>query len=193
MNNRFLPLEQIETEAVLSLDDDTYMGHDEIIFAFRVWRQNREKIVGFPARVHSWEKDKWFYNSNYTCEYSMILTGVAFYHKYYSYLYWNVMPKSIRDTVDELTNCEDIALNFLVSHITRTAPLKVTSRWTFKCPGCPVSLWEDPSHFTERHMCVQYFSEIYGYNPLLTSQYRADSVLYKTKLPEGKQKCFRYV
>ena len=36
-----------------------------------------------------------------------------------------MMPKVIRDKVDELMNCEDIAMNFLVSHITGKPPLKV--------------------------------------------------------------------
>ena len=29
-------------------------------------------------------------------------------------------------------NCEDIAMNFLVSHVSRKPPIKVTSRWTFR-------------------------------------------------------------
>ena len=35
------------------------------------------------------------------------------------------MPQAIRDKVDEYINCEDIAMNFLVSHITRKPPVKV--------------------------------------------------------------------
>ena len=35
------------------------------------------------------------------------------------------MPQAIRDKVDEYTNCEDIAMNFLVSHVTRKPPIKV--------------------------------------------------------------------
>ena len=35
LNNRFLPYDAIETEAVLSMDDDAHLRHDEIIFAFR--------------------------------------------------------------------------------------------------------------------------------------------------------------
>ena len=34
--------------------------------------------------------------------------------------------------VDEYINCEDLAMNFLISHITRKPPVKVTSRWTFR-------------------------------------------------------------
>ncbi|RWS27321.1 exostosin-3-like protein [Leptotrombidium deliense] len=195
LNNRFKPYDEIETEAVLSMDDDAHLRHDEIIFGFRVWRESRDRIVGFPGRYHAWDASHsvWLYNSNYSCELSMVLTGAAFLHKYYTYLYTYSMPSSIRRRVDEYMNCEDIAMNFLVSHITRKPPLKVTSRWTFRCPGCPVSLSEDDSHFQERHRCINYFAEVYGYNPLLNTQFRADSVLFKTRIPHDKQKCFKFI
>ena len=35
LNNRFLPYDEIETEAILSLDDDAHLRHDEILFGFR--------------------------------------------------------------------------------------------------------------------------------------------------------------
>uniref|UniRef100_A0A6A7FTA7 glucuronosyl-galactosyl-proteoglycan 4-alpha-N-acetylglucosaminyltransferase n=3 Tax=Hirondellea gigas TaxID=1518452 RepID=A0A6A7FTA7_9CRUS len=195
LNNRFLPYSEIETEAVLSVDDDAHLRHDEIVFGFRVWREERERVVGFPGRYHAWDlkHDAWLYNSNYSCQLSMVLTGAAFFHKSYSFLYSQVMPQAIRDKVDEYMNCEDIAMNFLVSHMTRKPPVKVTSRWTFRCPGCPVSLSEDDSHFTERHHCINFFTQVYGYNPLLNTQYRVDSVLFKTRLPHDKQKCFKFI
>ncbi|GAV03828.1 hypothetical protein RvY_14204-2 [Ramazzottius varieornatus] len=195
LNNRFLPLDVIETEAVLSLDDDVFLRHDEIVFGFRVWRENRERIVGFPTRYNAWDSEhrSWLYNSNHTCEYSMILTGASFFHKYYTYIYTNKMQPSIRAKVDEFMNCEDIAMNFLVAHLTKKPPIKVTSRWTFQCADCPVSLWEDESHFTERHQCMQFFEKVYGYMPLLNSQFRADSVLFKTRIPMDKQKCFKLI
>ena len=114
---------------------------------FRVWRENRDQLVGFPGRFHSWDaktKD-WLYNANYSCELSMVLTGAAFFHKvpcsldgclfyqhatvfvlqYYAYLYSYSQPQAIRDKVDEYLNCEDLAMNFLVSHVTRKPPIKV--------------------------------------------------------------------
>lgn len=90
----------------------------------------------------------------------LYFSGAAFYHKTYSYLYTYEMPAAIRDKVDELMNCEDIALNFLVSHVTQKPPVKVTSRWTFRCPGCPVTLSQDDSHFQERHHCINFFSQV---------------------------------
>ena len=38
LNNRFLPYDEIETEAILSLDDDAHLRHDEILFGFRLVR-----------------------------------------------------------------------------------------------------------------------------------------------------------
>ena len=39
-----MPYDLIETEAVLSIDDDVHLRHDEIIFGFRVWREHRDKL-----------------------------------------------------------------------------------------------------------------------------------------------------
>uniref|UniRef100_A0A8C4NFZ2 Glycosyl transferase 64 domain-containing protein n=1 Tax=Eptatretus burgeri TaxID=7764 RepID=A0A8C4NFZ2_EPTBU len=165
------------------------------VYTSRVWRESRDQIVGFPGRFHAWDSthQAWLYNSNYSCELSMVLTGAAFFHKYYGYLYSYVMPRAIRDLVDEYTNCEDIAMNFLVSHITRKPPIKVTSRWTFRCPGCPQALSHDESHFRERHKCINFFVRVYGYMPLVYTQFRADSVLFKTRLPHDKTKCFKFI
>ncbi|PIK58128.1 putative exostosin-like 3 [Apostichopus japonicus] len=128
LNNRFLPFDEIETEAVLSIDDDAHLRHDEMLFGFRVWRENRDRIVGFPGRYHAWDVDNnggFLYNANYSCELSMVLTGAAYLHKYYFYQYTYYMPQEIRDKVDEFMNCEDIAMNFLVSHISRKPPVKI--------------------------------------------------------------------
>ena len=35
LNNRFVPWDAIKTEAVLSIDDDAHLRHDEILFGFR--------------------------------------------------------------------------------------------------------------------------------------------------------------
>jgi hypothetical protein len=43
-------------------------------------------------------------------------------------LYTFQMPKLIRDSIDEKMNCEDIAMNFLVSHLSQKPPIKVGLR-----------------------------------------------------------------
>ena len=56
--------------------------HVEIVLC-RVWRESRDRLVGFPGRFHAYDikHNSWLYNSNYTCELSMVLTGAAFLHK----------------------------------------------------------------------------------------------------------------
>lgn len=195
LNNRFLPYDVIETDAIFSMDDDSPLRQDEIVFGFRVWRESRDRIVGFPGRYHAWDgsQNSWQYNSNHSCELSMVLTGGAFFHRYYLFVYTNLMPSTIRTIVDKFMNCEDIAMNFLVAHLTRKPPIKVTSRWTFHCANCKTSLSKDNSHFMERHECLNIFTSIYGYMPLLSTQHRSDSILFKTRLPRDKQKCFKFV
>lgn len=193
LNNRFIPYKEIQTEAVLSMDDDIDLKQYEIIFAFRVWREQRDRIVGFPARYHAHFGQENFYNSNHTCQFSMILTGAAFIHKLYMNAYTNYMAPIIRQKVDEWMNCEDLAMNFLVAHITRKPPIKTTSKWTLRCPTCTDTLSNDHEHFSERHECIRFFTQVYGYNPLLFTQFRVDSVLFKTRVPSDHQKCFRYV
>ncbi|KAK0418178.1 hypothetical protein QR680_013415 [Steinernema hermaphroditum] len=193
LNNRFIPYDQIHTEAVLSMDDDIDLKQHEIILAFRVWREQRDRIVGFPARHHARYGEDMFYNSNHTCQFSMILTGAAFLHYNFLDAYTHHMPAVVRAKVDELMNCEDIAMNFLVSHLTRKAPIKTTSKWTLRCPTCTETLSNDESHFLERHECIRFLTGVYGYNPLLFTQFRVDSVLFKTRVPANCQKCFKYV
>lgn len=55
----------------------------QLTFYFRVWREARDQIVGFPGRYHAWDvaHQNWLYNSNYSCELSIVLTGAAFFHK----------------------------------------------------------------------------------------------------------------
>uniref|UniRef100_A0AAG5DJ14 Exostosin-2 n=1 Tax=Anopheles atroparvus TaxID=41427 RepID=A0AAG5DJ14_ANOAO len=189
LSNRFYPYEEIETEAILTIDDDIVMlTADELDFGYEVWREYPDRIVGFPSRTHVWDNQtgRWRYESEWTNQISMVLTGAAFHHKYWSYMYTNAMPGNIKEWVDEHMNCEDIAMNFLVSNVTKKPPIKVAPRKKFKCPECTNNemLSADLNHMTERSACINRFAEIYGNMPLRTVEFRADPVLFKDNFPE---------
>ena len=38
-----------------------------------------------------------------------------------------------------------------------------------------------------------HYEQVYGYMPLLNTQFRVDSVLFKTRIPHDKQKCFKFI
>ncbi|XP_055534756.1 exostosin-2 [Wyeomyia smithii] len=189
LSNRFYPYEEIETEAILTIDDDIVMlTADELDFGYEVWREFPDRIVGFPSRTHVWDNstNRWRYESEWTNQISMVLTGAAFHHKYWSYMYTNAMPGNIKEWVDEHMNCEDIAMNFLVANVTNKPPIKVAPRKKFKCPECTNNemLSADLNHMMERSACINRFADIYGTMPLQTVEFRADPVLFKDNFPE---------
>ncbi|XP_072266811.1 exostosin-1 [Pyxicephalus adspersus] len=188
MSSRFLPYDNIVTDAVLSLDEDTVLSTTEVDFAFTVWQSFPERIVGYPARSHFWDstKERWGYTSKWTNDYSMVLTGAAIYHKYYHYLYTNYLPASLKNMVDQLANCEDILINFLVSAVTKLPPIKVTQKKQYKetmmGQTSRASRWADPDHFAQRQTCMNTFASWFGYMPLIHSQMRLDPVLFKDQV-----------
>ncbi|KAH8275193.1 hypothetical protein KR026_001601 [Drosophila bipectinata] len=189
LSNRFYPYPEIETEAILTIDDDIIMlTTDELDFGYEVWREFPDHIVGFPSRIHVWDNNtmRWHYESEWTNQISMVLTGAAFHHKFWSHMYTHAMPGDIKDWVDEHMNCEDIAMNFLVANITNNPPIKVTPRKKFKCPECTNTemLSADLNHMRERSACIDRFSKIYGRMPLRTVEFRADPVLFRDNFPD---------
>lgn len=52
--------------------------------------------------------------------------------RYYHHLYTNYLPASLKSMVDQLANCEDILMNFLVSAVTKLPPIKVTQKKQYK-------------------------------------------------------------
>ncbi|PVD29021.1 hypothetical protein C0Q70_11618 [Pomacea canaliculata] len=190
---RFFPYDEIETESILALDDDIVMlTPDELEFGYEVWREFPDRLVGFPSRLHLWDNvtQKWKYESEWTNEISMVLTGAAFYHKYFSYLYTNALPGNLKSWVDEHMNCEDIAMNFLIANVTGNAPIKVAPRKKFKCPQCTNTemLSADVTHMVERSECINQFTAVYQSMPLRTIEFRADPVLYKDSFPPELKK-----
>lgn len=189
LSNRFYPYDEIETEAILSIDDDIIMlTPDELEFAYEVWREFPDRIVGFPSRTHTWDHSMktWKYESEWTNRISMVLTGAAFHHKYWSYYYTTSMPGDIKHWVDEHMNCEDIAMNFLVANSTGKAPIKVTPKKKFRCPKCTNTemLSADLAHMAERTDCINHFSRVYNTMPLKSVEFRADPVLFRDVFPE---------
>ncbi|KTF85658.1 hypothetical protein cypCar_00022106 [Cyprinus carpio] len=171
MSSRFLPYDNIRTDAILSLDEDTVLSTTEVDFAFTVWQSFPERIVGYPARSHFWDsnKERWGYTS-----------------KYYNYLYTQYLPGSLKSMVDQLSNCEDILMNFLVSAVTKMPPIKVTQKKQYKetmmGQTSRASRWADPDHFAQRQTCMNKFASWFGTMPLVHSQMRLDPVLFKDQV-----------
>ncbi|XP_054855225.1 exostosin-like 1 isoform X2 [Eublepharis macularius] len=195
VSDRFLPYSAIETDAVLSLDEHTSLSTGEVDFAFIVWRSFPDRIVGFPMRSHFWDpsRNQWSYTSKWTNEFSMVLTAAAFYHRYYHSLFTSYLPARIRNFIDQIANCEDILMNFLVSAVTKLPPIKVTQKKQHRDVPLPqLQKNATPSNgnlrFSQRQECVNQFAAWFGYMPLVHSQFRLDPVLFKDQVSVLRKK-----
>ena len=103
---------------------------EDLALGYQVWRTSPRTLIGFMPRIHLRKYDGLY---EYRCwwkvwwegTYSIILTKAAFLHHDFFNLYTYVMPQSIRDLVDERMNCEDIAMQFLISNHTSLPPLYI--------------------------------------------------------------------
>jgi len=147
INNRFRPDPKFETDAIFIADDDNMMRHPRNIFHYwDVWRQHQDRIVGsvwaytdldengtlwYRARKIDWPCPKRPVN--------FVLTIGMLLHKKYLDAYWSEANGFIRDQVQNLTTCEDISMNFVVTKILRDED-KINKDWgTNLCLPIP---WE---------------------------------------------------
>jgi len=153
VSDRFFPHRAISTDAVLSLDAQSSLTTSEVgpyphpstpgnfhapissprsprgqvDFAFVVWQNFPERMVGFLTWSHFWDEARggWGYTAERANEFSMVLTSAALYHRYYHTLFTHALPKALRALADEAPTCVDILMNFLVAAVTKLPPLKV--------------------------------------------------------------------
>ncbi|VDN96956.1 unnamed protein product [Rodentolepis nana] len=173
LQNRFLPFDLIKTDCVLTVDDEVIPDPKALETGFRVWLENRDRIVGFVARGHDWLnwKGQFHYRQNPNGPYSLILTGASFFHKYYLYAYTFELPHEIYSTVNELMNCEDLAMNMLSQQISEHEPYRISTVTRFKCLLCKSGLSMKSSHYKMRSLCITNFIHIFGYDPLKSSTF----------------------
>ena len=71
----------------------------------------------------------------------------------------------------------------------------MTPKKKFKCPTCSNNemLSTDSGHMVERTDCMNKFTQIFGYMPLVSVEFRADPVLYKIDSLPNKMKRFNNI
>lgn len=69
LNNRFIPVKELQTEVVMSIDDDIYIPCADLHRAFKAWTINKRSLVGFFPRAHKLDQNckqvkifSWFYD-----------------------------------------------------------------------------------------------------------------------------------
>ncbi|XP_076000735.1 exostosin-like 2 [Genypterus blacodes] len=192
MRNRLQPFPEIDTDVVLMLDDDMLISVPDLSFAFSVWKQFPDQIVGFVPRKHVMSASGVYSYGSFELQnpetsggdkYSMVLVGAAFFHRRYLQLFQD-QPQAVHALVDETQNCDDIALNFVVALYLRRQSMATSS--ANRPSGVfvkPVDLrnlekdassgyqgmWHRSEHLLQRSYCLNKLIKIYGLMPLCFS------------------------
>ncbi|NP_001085503.1 exostoses-like 2 isoform X1 [Xenopus laevis] len=179
MRNRLQSFPEIQTQAVLMMDDDTLVSAYDVSFAFSVWQQFPDRIVGFVPRKHVSSPSGIYSYGSFELKaphtetgdmYSMILIGAAFFHSDYLRLF-EQLPASIHNMIDQTQNCDDITMNFMVAnHLGKASGVLVKPtdmRNLEKEAGSGYTgMWHRAEHLLQRSYCLNKLAEIYGTMPL---------------------------
>lgn len=172
LNHRFFEPKSLKTAAILSIDDDLRMSCSDLKRGFEIWKKNFKNgvapIVGYSARSHKTSRNGYLhYEFDISCGYSMILTNAAFLTPTHLQLYNanSDIMKKIRSFVTEHTNCEDIAMNMIVSKkFPNLKPVLVRGEvWIEQAKSC-ISCKK--THYWTRLECMNLFAKYLGGNPL---------------------------
>lgn len=96
-------------------------------FAYKIWQQNENAVVGFRAGNHQRiSKSPVKYSvSMDDNEYSFVVGNAMFLKSDWLLAYSCVLPDTITRYLEDHPSCRDIAMNMLVSGTTSTAPILI--------------------------------------------------------------------
>lgn len=184
LNNRFKPLDSLPHQnAIFAVDDDIRVPCRELGLGFETWRSSSNNLVGYIPRIHvrgsSGALDyRCWWNVWWHGAYSIVLTKAAFLHHRFLDMYTNEMPAVIREYVDKNRNCEDIAMQFLISNATNLPPVYIKGHLSDQGVFGGISTSQNfvkAQHMAARAECLNDLVKIYGRNPLVKSHTLVDA------------------
>ncbi|KAG6152178.1 hypothetical protein E4U37_004145 [Claviceps purpurea] len=175
LNQKLWPDPAYQTQAIFLSDDDIFYKPRDLEFVFQTWRKfGRRRMTGGFARCTIEEANHEYKYSFCSTDdahnnYNMILSGLSFAHisflDYYSSN--DALATKIRAYVDQHFNCEDIAMNYLVSMLTGEGPLLVKGKDPYVMLSPPTGISTKPGHLEARTQCLNDFNKLFGCMPLI--------------------------
>lgn len=167
VNNKFNPIQGIQTTAVFLADENVLTSLEDLEFGYEVWKKNQDAIVGFKPNSHSLQqsanqKHRFIEGLDTNSRYSMIESKSMFMKSDFLYGYTCLLPQEIHEYIDKYPVCHDIAINMLVSGQTGASPVLVHADYLFE--------FEDthPHTINQRSQCLDDLTRLFnGKNPLV--------------------------
>jgi hypothetical protein len=179
LNNRFRSLLPVETTGVFSVDDDLIIDCKDLDFAHSVWQSSSQSLVGFSPRLALWddERQTYQYSSSYRMVwwhgmYNIILTKCCFFHRDFLATYFASLSQQTLDFIDRRRNCEDIAMQFVVSNATGGIP-PVWVQAYYRDAGQKSGISQGKSHDRDRSECIKHLVAEFGHMPLTVTSHKA--------------------
>ena len=170
LNLRF-KLPKTKTDCVFISDDDIMVSESNVLLMYSKWLIEQNRIVGvFPRShrfLHSHEAIE--YVSKPTEDFSIVLTKFMLLHQSFLHNYFRESLAHVRAFVQERQNCEDIAINAMVSNITDLPPIYVQVRDKIDY-GTGSGLYLRTSHQGQRHECMKFMCNAFGRCPFRHSR-----------------------
>ena len=180
LNSRFLPINNLQSDAIFMVDDDVRVDCSSLLHGFRAWQSSPNSMVGYYPRLASSPlfsgassnsaagSKRLVYHTFpvvfLRCLFNMILTKACFLHSKYLDLYsGDVHPQEIRNYIDEHKNCEDVAMSLLVANATRNTdatPIYVEGSVTDT--GLFGGISTGTGHMRTRSDCLDDITRIYS-------------------------------
>lgn len=150
-------------------------------------------MVGFIPRSHhatlyngrAQYKYLYWWRVWWSGTYSIILTKASFFNEKYLAMYTEKMRMlEIDQYIDENKNCEDIAMQFLISNTTNTGPIFTSGSYSDSGAIGGISTQHGIGRFTQHYKarsdCLSEFSKRFGRFPLVRSTQFASQMRYWT-------------
>ena len=160
LNERFNAPLGLSTDCVFIVDDDMYVHEVTILEMYKLWHAHDAQLVGLWPRdyaIHT--QGGYTYNSKPMRTYSMVLTKFLTLHRRYLHAYTNELDSSVLDHVKRYRNCEDIAMNLLVTQRTSLPPLYFRDGKKVDF-GSNNGIYTRKGHMSSRDECLSKFSRI---------------------------------
>jgi hypothetical protein len=134
LNSRFLPIDNLNSEAIFMVDDDVRVDCTSLYNGFLGWKAFPDTMVGYyprlakirnPHDVEQKGQDKDIVYHTWPVvffrhRFNLVLTKASFLHSKYLKLYSDDShPQEIKDYIDEHMNCEDVAMSMLIANHTK--------------------------------------------------------------------------
>ena len=141
-----------------------------------MWKMNSKSLVGHFPTYHNFDRShspQWEYHNvqpdvpKWDRKYSILLDKLVFLRSEYLFWYTCLSPQPVLDFVDKNKNCEDIALNMLISGTTNSPPLAVNVFNAIIDYGADAGLSNRQGHLKYKAVCLDKFHEHFGWKDVL--------------------------